>query len=210
MDTDLEYLFERILANAKHEEVLFYFKRVIDEKNLYFNWHPLGFVHSKIASIPNLGDLRLHVWPALKRKTQKPEMPIHDHVFKINSFILFGEIKNHIYKVTNTESHGKKYRIYMADYVENKSILSPTNQIVNCELQDSKVYSSGNYYVIEKDTLHQSEVQEGQFAATLVVTTEKDNSIKPNILGPLRGGKYTYEREQCELPIIEMLCDKLF
>ncbi|MFQ3545803.1 hypothetical protein Q7A53_17120 [Halobacillus rhizosphaerae] len=172
-----------------------------------FNWHPLGFLHSKLGHAAEVGDIRLHVWLPNNRKTQEPPMPIHDHVFNINSFILLGKVTNHIYDLTS--SLGDKRQLYRVEYNNEGSLLKPLDTVIRCKLKSSQLYNKGEFYEVNKDKFHQTFVEIEDFTVTLVLTTDKDPVKEPNILGPLGQEEYFYKREKCEFPVIELFLDLL-
>ncbi|MGJ9460629.1 hypothetical protein [Oceanobacillus sp. CF4.6] len=209
MDTELKHLTNKLLKNESPDEILKDFKAYIEQKgsDIIFNWHPLGFVHSKLSYIPNIGDLRLHVWLEGHRKTQFPPMPIHDHIFQVNSFILAGSVTNHIYELGS--GSGNLYRTYKAEYSNGGSLLSPTEELLTCTLKNSTTYNKRDFYSVELGVYHETTVENDNFAATLVIETEKDQTIQPKILGPTNNNDYFYKREKCKEPILKLLKDKL-
>lgn len=209
MDIDLKLLTYKLLKRESPEKIVKDLKKHLKQnrKHIDFNWHPLGFVHSKLSYIPNIGDLRLHIWLEGDRKTQLPHMPIHDHIFNVNSFILTGNVKNHIYDLGNENGH--LYRTYKAQYNNKGSLLMPTEELSTCSLKSSTKHSKGDFYIVEKGTFHETTVDDGEFAATLVVVTEKDETKQPKILGPVNSDKYFYSRDKCNEPIIKFLNERI-
>lgn len=212
MDTELELLTNKLLKKESSEQIINDFKRYLNQNcnHIIFNWHPLGFVHSKLCYIPNIGDLRLHVWLEGFRNTQLPHMPIHDHIFNVNSFILSGTVTNHIYEVGNGNDNGHLYRTYEAQYKNVGSLLSPTEELLTCRLKSSAVHSKGDFYIVKKEIFHETTVEVGNFAATLVIATERDDTKKPKILGPIKSQEYFYSREKCNEPIFEIINERLY
>ncbi|WP_461611941.1 hypothetical protein [Cytobacillus kochii] len=209
MDINLKHVIKNLLRKEEPNQIVQDFKRFINynSNQIKFNWHPLGFVHSKICSIPKIGDLRLHIWLGENRKTQLPYMPIHDHVFNVNSFILTGNVTNKVYEIGNATED--LYRKYEATYINGDSILYPTKELLNCNLKNSTIHSKGTFYTVPKGVFHESMVDEGEFASTLVIATDKDETIKPYILGPVKSEKFFYRRDTCSEPIIKMLNKKI-
>lgn len=209
MDTELIELTNKLLNRESPEQITKEFKLYIEEKSSYiiFNWHPLGFVYSKLCSIPNVGDLRLHVWLDGHRKIQSPAIPIHDHIFQVNSFILTGSITNHIYELGSDS--GSLYRTYEAEYINGGSLLSPTEELLTCSLKDFTTYNKGDFYKVEIGAFHETIVENDEFAATLVIETNKKQTEQPKILGPINFDDYFYKREKCNEPILKILNEKL-
>lgn len=209
MDIELKHLTNKLLKKELPNEIRKEFKTFLEQnsRQLTFNWHPLGFVHSKLCHIPNIGDLRLHVWLEDNRKTQFPPMPIHDHIFQVNSFVLAGSVTNHVYEIGSDS--GSLYRIYEAEYAHGGSHLKPTEELLTCDLESSITYNKGDFYQVERDIFHETTVENESFAATLVIATEKDQTEQPKILGPTNGNDYFYKREQCNEPILKLLSKNL-
>lgn len=177
----------------------------LEEKTLRGNWHPLGFIHLKLGTIENLGDLRLHIWSDTERKIQKPEMPIHNHVFTVNSHILIGRVINKEYKITK----GADYRIYDIYYEGNSSILRASDCSVNCELVSISMNRTNDFYQVINGDYHESIVADSEFAATLVLATDKTNE-SPITLGFVNGkSEYVYDRIICEETTLLNLIRKL-
>ncbi|RFU60822.1 hypothetical protein [Bacillus sp. V59.32b] len=210
MDTELKLLTNKLLKKESPDQIVNDFKKYINQNSdhIIFNWHPLGFVHSKLCNIPNIGDLRLHVWLDGFRSTQLPHMPIHDHIFNVNSFILTGTVTNHIYELGTDNGH--KYRAFEAEYNNGGSLLIPTEVLLTCSLKSSTVHNKGDFYIVEKGIFHETTVEEGNFAATLVIATEKDETKQPKILGPIKNDEYFYSREKCNEPILTILNDRIY
>jgi hypothetical protein len=209
MGIELESLARKLLIKESPEQIAYEFKRYVNEYNNYilFNWHPLGFVHSKLCNIPNIGDLRLHVWLPGYRNAQLPQMPIHDHIFKVNSFILTGTVTNHIYETG--KGSGQLYRTYKAKYNNRGSILIPQEELATCSLKSSTSHSKGDFYIVEKGIFHETTVETHEFAATLVIATEKAEDEHPKILGPIKNHEYFYSREECNEPILKILSERI-
>ncbi|CAH0184920.1 hypothetical protein [Peribacillus simplex] len=209
MDTELKLLTNKILKKESSKQIIYDFKKYLNQnsQHIIFNWHPLGFVHSKLCNIHNIGDLRLHVWLDGFRNTQQPHMPIHDHIFNVNSFILSGTVTNHIYEVGKDNGH--LYRVYEAQYNNGGSLLSSTEELLTCRLKSSDKHSKGDFYIVKKEIFHESTVDVGDFAATLVIATERDDTKRPRILGPIKSHEYFYSREKCNEPILEIINERL-
>lgn len=177
----------------------------LEENTLQGNWHPLGFIHIKIGSVENVGDLRLHIWSDRERKTQTPEMPIHNHVFTVNSHILIGKVTNKAYSITN----GSKYRIYHIGYNESRSILTPTNSIVDSELISVSSYNKGDFYQVKVGDFHESQVNENEFSATIVLATDRIKDSPVTLGTGDANTEYVYHRMPCEKTTLEGLINKL-
>ena len=175
------------------------------------NLHPLGFVHTKLGVTEKDIELRLHIWPDDERPFQKPRLPIHDHVWHLDSHILTGGIENEIYQVEETDQE-PTHRIYQVSYDGEKeqSLLAPTEKAVRANLCREVTYEAKDHYSIDLSTYHASRVPESEFTATIVATSNSEKK-PPKVLGPLNGdSEYTYNRQQCEPKVANRYINKLY
>ncbi|MCI2254225.1 hypothetical protein L2D08_07600 [Domibacillus sp. PGB-M46] len=216
MDKILLTLAVNLVNKAPHEQIKSLLLEIISLKkqdnSLIGNWHPLGFIHANLGHIDGIGTIRLHIWLPNKRKTQNPSFPIHDHVFTVNSHILSGSVTNRIYQIEE-DLINSTHKLYTVKYDNNKSILQSLNQKINCQFISEESFTSGQYYSVNSNVFHSSEVNKNQFASTLVLTNNYING-EPKVVGELfLNDIYTYERSLCEsvefLEIIASLEQKL-
>jgi GrpB-like predicted nucleotidyltransferase (UPF0157 family) len=131
-------------------------------------WHPLGFVSCTICA--GLGwALKVHVWPKGSRRAKQPNWPIHDHLFRIDSRLLQGSIRNRVYEVRAGES----LEMYSVDYESKASTLVPTGRFVDVTLARSAIQATDSRYVVELGEFHHSYVPTNALAASVVLKTAR-------------------------------------
>lgn len=163
--------------------------------SLAASWHPLGFMHIGLGEVAQGAKLRFHTWLPHERHTQDPPLPIHDHIFHLESHVLTGIVVNHFYQVEDSTT-GEHSR-YDVAYDGHESILSPRGDRVHCRLVSSVAYAAGDQYEVPKDQFHATEVAEGLLSATVVLSTAT-GAQKPVVIGPPnRREPYRYRRNAC-------------
>ncbi|MFJ7680280.1 hypothetical protein ACIQXQ_19830 [Peribacillus sp. NPDC097198] len=158
------------------------------------NWHPLGFIHIPLGTFEDHA-IRLHIWSHRERRSQKPFYPIHTHKFELKSHILSGSLRNYIYDSSFVSS--EQNIIYNVEYNSRESIIKQTGQKVIVEKRIEGIYKKGDYYSVKRGDFHSSEVDEGDFTATIALTYNiQDDS--PLVIGEVEGNeKYIYSRNKC-------------
>lgn len=172
------------------------------------NIHPLGFIHTKVGTVENVA-LRLHLWPEIERPYQEPRLPIHDHIWRLDSHLLTGRIENRVYDVAETAQE-PTHRVYQVSYGSDapKSILRPTETTVRAGLAERSTYTAGDHYSVGLNTYHASRVPADRFTATIVATTEFEER-PPKVLGPVEEERFEYHRRTWEARKAERAIDEL-
>jgi hypothetical protein len=74
---------------------------------------------------------------------------------------------------------------------------------VRCELSSEKRFVSGDRYRVARGAYHATEVADGEFAATVVLTSATSDRA-PLVLGPRNGpSTYRYRRQLCSPAEVE-------
>ena len=160
------------------------------------NIHPLGYMHIKLGECGEGTAVRLHVWPRDERPYQAPRLPIHDHVWRLDSHVLTGVITNRIFN-TVSEKSDPTHQLFDVEYEGDKdvSVLKPSESFVRAKVSEESKYYSGDHYSVSLDTYHMSQVPESKFTATVVATSNTKNRA-PKVLGPVDcSGTFVYQRE---------------
>lgn len=167
-------------------------------------WHPYGFVACRLGRVDG-GTLRLHLWPAGERTRQEPDWPIHNHIFRLDSTILAGELTNHDYQV----SASGRDPLYRVRYHEGQSILTRSEDQVDAVLVRSEVQEPEKTYLIEPLDYHASEVPTEVFAATIVLTSKHVDDA-PAVVGAREGRPlYAFTRRPCDDAALAALVEEL-
>lgn len=140
-------------------------------------WHPLGFVSCTVAQGPEWA-LKVHLWPVGARLTKKPNWPIHDHAFKIESRVLHGALRNRVYSL----SPGEKFELYRVDYESKASSLIATGRRADLILEKSAMQETDSIYAIDKGVFHNSFVPCSKSTATVVLKTVRQSDM-PLVVG---------------------------
>jgi hypothetical protein len=133
-------------------------------------WHPLGFIHVKLAQGEMKDTFRMHVWSSVHRDAREQGDKIHDHLFHVRSRVVFGSIKNIRYRFT-PNAHGN-HREVRIDYTYQDSSLRETNLYGDIEEISADVFRAPTEYVISTSELHETLLFASELAMTVVHTTE--------------------------------------
>jgi len=174
------------------------------------NIHPLGYMHIKLGESDRGAAVRLHIWPRDERPYQAPRLPIHDHVWILDSHVLTGVITNRIYN-TISSNFDPTHQLFDVQYEGDKdvSVLRPTENFVRAEVSEETKYYSGDHYSVSLDTYHTSQVPESKFTSTVVATSDSKNRA-PKVLGPVdRNETFVYQRESYSDRVAKKYIEKL-
>ncbi|WP_158826722.1 hypothetical protein [Mucilaginibacter lacusdianchii] len=146
--------------------------------NMYF--HPLGFMYATLHSFSNNETIRIHIWN--KRVYElTPILDIHNHYYKVNSYVFCGCVVNQLYKI-----HGLKnpnVSQYKGSYTSNGGrILTKTTDGFFVIEEKKSIHYSGDLYVIEHDQIH-SGGSLGDETTCTVVYTQEPGEKEPLVFG---------------------------
>ncbi len=166
--------------------------RHLDLEALAFQQHPLGFAHA-ILGRQGTHAIRLHIWPDLKRYTQEPNWPIHNHRFGFKSAVIAGRLTNRLFRVRAGKTGG--YRLYNVNYHGKESAISSTETLVSVELYASETIEAPNFYSVDAGVFHETYVATGVFTATILLTKDSPQVEDIQIVGDVVGNPdYSYCR----------------
>lgn len=131
-----------------------------------FRWHPLGFVVCTAMTHGNI-KVRVHIWPSELSKSQGDFCQIHDHVFRFESWILAGAVKNTEYVIGE---QGTEHALYSAEYTGDTSVLKRTDQKFKLHPAHSRIFEAGSYYAVEAGVLHETTRVSRSPALTILIT----------------------------------------
>lgn len=170
-------------------------------------WHPSGYTVHSLGTHPDLGSLRLHVWPRDLRRSDTrdtpPDLPrdVHDHVLHIASRAIAGVFEDDIFKV---ERVGRDFtdeevalqglhRVYtFPDDDPSTGTLVTDGRVVRATPIAHRVVPKGSTHEIEAGVFHAPAIPEDTLAATLSFSSNRVNLVGPHILaggssGPIPG-----------------------
>lgn len=149
-----------------------------------FFYHPLGFIYCKLYVSENPNEVvRLHIWDPEFHKTTT-ELDIHTHYYKINSFVIKGEIVNEIYSENIDYSEDpKKYYIYKGEYLNNDRILKKTDSFLKLIKSNKEIIKQNELYKIELNTFHKGYPSNFDELTATIVFNENHQAPNPIIVG---------------------------
>lgn len=145
-------------------------------------WHALGFVHCKLHE-NSRGALRLHIWPKAKRGALEQKYKIHDHIFSLKSYVVYGEVTNINYELTSIVGQSAEcLQLFRVKYHADGSSLVPTQKFYKVECKEKFITIKGGTYIVERGTFHESIINRDRVTVTLVATYDHVNN-DPKLLG---------------------------
>ncbi len=156
-------------------------------------WHPNGFMVFQLGTKPDLGTLRLHIWPKGLRQMNKRVNgdTIHDHAWHLASRILQGTYTDEIYDVSEVpfqiseEGRAQQglFRLFRVKYdPESHESLATDGTLVSAVLREHRVALSDEHHFIEAGVFHKTTIPEDKFVATLVLNSPTVEKAGPRIL----------------------------
>lgn len=143
--------------------------------------HPLGFYFIRLAKDGDVS-IRLHYWPTADRQVGTALTPFHDHVWKLDSCILYGQIENVVLDLEENEKGiFRLATISQAGGIDDVVAEGPT---VNTRTRSRDVYTADTFYEMEPRIFHFTDVLPGQAAIT-IVKSEVVSVGGPRTLVPL-------------------------
>ncbi|ENU35231.1 MULTISPECIES: hypothetical protein [Acinetobacter] len=154
-DIDAEQLFQFILDNR-----------------LKITTHPLGFYCCRISTGAS-SDIRLHFWD--KNLLSQESFTIHTHLFDLESYILYGSLKNTIFEYSK-ENKGLRCSVYQTSYNGNQSIIKDQETLSFLFIDSETIYNAGDTYSLKSHQAHKSELI-SPYAISLMTTLKHQAHI---------------------------------
>lgn len=187
----------------------------------YGRWHPTGFMVYPLGEHPELGSLRLHVWPEGlrvrdsnwdKRKVGDIyDGDIHNHGWNISSLAIAGFYSDNFYEIETlpdknvfdeeVASRGL-FRVFEVSYAgENPEALTTDGTTVKAHLDEQRTVQAGELHEIEAGPFHAPTVPEDTLGATLVFSSHRVIPEGPQVLiggslGPIVGNRQDISDEE--------------
>jgi len=180
---------------------------VVNNLNEYYGrWHPSGFMVYPLGTHPELGGLRLHVWPEGFRQRELKGLgklddqeicdgDIHNHSWHIASRVLGGEYSDTMYDVRNTEvdpgslsdeevAAAGLWHVFQVKYrtTARPEGLHPTGRYVSADIISNRQVDAGETHIIEAGPFHAPTIPEHRLGATLVFNSFRVIPEGPDIL----------------------------
>lgn len=133
-------------------------------------WHPLGFIHTKLADVPDGGTYRLHLWSSECRHVEEQGDKIHDHLFNVSSRVVAGEVDNIRYRFAVDESEDC-YEMRV-DYRPDCIRLIETGVVGRLHVVQHERIKAPEKYFVPRGELHETVPAEDGLTLTVVYTSE--------------------------------------
>lgn len=132
-------------------------------------WHPNGFVVFTLGAHP-LGNLRLHIWPAMHRKLRGAEANVHTHVWDLCSTVLSGTYGERIFHVVG-DTEGEEVHAAEIDYLRDPDVLTAVG---TTSLQSAAVrtFGRGELHMVPAGIAHETIIPLDRYASTLLLTSK--------------------------------------
>jgi hypothetical protein len=151
-------------------------------------WQPMGFQIYNLGIYPELGFLRLHVWPEdSRRATQKTDI-IHNHSRHIASTVLSGIYRDSLFDVHRVVNHEDeprvgRYTVYgKAINPDQTEALLSEAVLVEASVTENRRITTGNQHFIEPDIFHQTRIPLAESCVTLVFNSFRTRADGPYML----------------------------
>lgn len=153
-------------------------------------WHPSGFMIFQLGTHPELGMLRLHVWPEAQRQVGEKGDTIHDHAWHIASVALRGTYRDTIFDASPqdaTTERERKERGLLAKFEAQYAPGAPqalidSGERVLAEPVAHREIPEGETHTIEPDVFHQPTIAYENSAVTLVLSSFRVHNGGPFVL----------------------------
>jgi hypothetical protein len=200
---------------------------ISDLENQYGRWHPSGFMVYPLGAHPELGGLRLHVWPQGLRQRKVEGLgwlddeqicdgDIHNHAWHISSRVLSGQYSDNMYEVNSSGLEPGSLtdydvamkgllHVFQVKYRTDTTpeFLQATGAYVTADITSRRQVNAGNIHLIEAGPFHAPTIAEDQLSATLVFNSHRVSAGGPDILvagssRPILGGRVDVSIEEAE------------
>jgi len=194
-DTDTELFFE--VAEALLDKATPAVQtEVIPELESYKGrWHPLGFMVYPLGVHPEIGSLRLHIWPITFRETIAGGSGIHNHAWNIASRVVAGEYTDARFQIDETTTlpadktlPANWLRVFMPKKVAGEpDCLSSDGTIVSVRNEGEVRVSAGWNHRLVPEEFHLPTIPLTRLASTLVLDSPSFGYPPSILIGGTRG-----------------------
>jgi hypothetical protein len=155
--------------------------------------HPLGFLYAPLLR-EQRRVLRLHIWLRDAPRPALTTSPIHDHTWRLTSFVICGELENQMIHVEDTEH--PTHRVFEIRGAGSDDFLKPTERLVRFRCSSAERVKQGCRYVMAAREFHFTQVAPDVTTATMVLA-QRQTTAPERSLGPLNTSKHHVIRMQC-------------
>lgn len=142
--------------------------------------HPYGFLQLSLSDAGwRDSGYRIHVWSEQLPPMTRPEFQVHNHIYRVDSQVLVGELKDIQYGVK--ENPQGEYLVFQA--ADGKLINTWMN--VSIRGRETSIITAGQCYFVDKWIFHSSESM-APLTVTLFRKSEAETQKAPLVIGPRR------------------------
>jgi len=151
-------------------------------------WHPTGFMVLNLRDFPDVGLVRLHIWPSGERRSREGHPGVHSHCFHLVSRVLYGTYFESRYRVVRA---GPVDRGALWGYTvapargDGLDVLSLEDDRYLAEPAEERVVPAGSSHSIPTGVYHSTEVPAGSWCATLAMLSRPQPGAEDHLVGPL-------------------------
>lgn len=157
--------------------------------------HPLGFFHCRLYLDESTGtQLRLHYWQRDQLGKGSALTPFHDHVWRLSSCVLLGEIRNHLVRIIEDPSGSYTLETVHQEREAGRDSVGTGGPKVSFVVEHSENVGEGIFYRIEPRQFHFSDLGNCDVAIS-VVLSEPGVPGNPRTLMPLGSAPHAPTRE---------------
>lgn len=157
--------------------------------------HPLGFFHCRLYLDEATGtQLRLHYWQRDQLGKGSALAPFHDHVWRLSSCVLLGEIRNNLVRIVDDPSGPYSLETVHQEREAGRDSVGTGGPRVSFMVEHTESISEGMFYRIEPRQFHFSDLGNCDVAIS-VVLSEPGVSGNPRTLMPLGSAPHAPTRE---------------
>lgn len=155
--------------------------------------HPLGFTCLPVVREGHYG-VCVHVWQPGQPRATSTTSQVHAHSWDLVSYVLFGQLRNDLPVVTDTDpAHLTARRVLEVRSRGNTDDIVPTSRLVSCEEGDSELAVSDDVYRVPAGTFHSSVAGSDGATATVALGTMVSGGADLS-LGDLTSGTHRVRR----------------
>lgn len=180
------------LKNTSREEIiseLIEAVHIARSEGRKLNRYPFGFLRIPFETERNKDGMALHIWSDAYHEQET----LHTHTFDLQSRVLFGEVANYVWSVSQTDCGAEYREIKIAHTLDQRILERPKDTPVHFSLisEDHFDHIHRSYYELPKDIVHSSAATEG--AVTLIRRHNFDTALS--------GRLFVLENDERDIPI---------
>jgi hypothetical protein len=170
--------------------------------------HPLGFAVFRWDFSP-MAALRVHVWSDLTKQTDPTVDARHDHLWRLRSYVLVGELRDHILQVDPIADRdadtilrdSELWEVARVIQKDETDVVSPKGELVRVWSRDSLRVAAGEFYTVPAGAMHWTEAGVGRPIATVVSATVEEDLVPRTLIAPGSGGRPLTPRRKIDLEL---------